>query len=403
MNKHLNHAPCGFVLLSTSGIIQFSNQTLCEILGYDMSHLVGKHVNVILAKPAQMFMQLYFFPLVTAKHHVNEMYLSLVHENGEEIPVLMNASLSWGADEQMITCIMMPIQKRNEYENQLLIAKKVAEDALKEKDKANSSLEETLDSLLKSQEELLMVNKQNRKYNKDIQDELQLAKKIQENSQTEAISNEYIEMRSHYHASKELSGDNYGFYQINDHQYGAILLDVMGNGISSALISMSMHSLFQRLITVGTATDRLMKELDNYLHTLFHNNQDSWHYCTAIYLIIDTKKQTVECTNAGHASAILQNADGDQWEFHSTSPPVGAFEGTTFKVDTFHYDKGSRILLYTDGVSEPLGESYLKSLLKDSANDALGQVKGSILSSLEMKEEKKMKDDDQCFILIDLH
>lgn len=399
MNEQLDHAPCGFVTLSKDGILLSINRTLIQLLKYGAEQLVGQHINVILTGSAQVFFQLYFLPLITVQHRVEEMYLSLANENGEEIPVLMNASLSQNPDDGVITCVIIPMRKRNEYENQLLIAKKVAEDALTEKNKAIIDLEETLNALNKNQLKLLEVNKQNQKFKIDTQNELTLAKKIQETSLTEAISNDYIDIDSHYHASRELSGDIYGFYQINTHQYGVILLDVMGHGISSALITMALHSLFQRLITKGVPTAVVMKELDNYLHNLFHSNQDSWHYCTAIYLIIDTDKQTIEYTNAGHPPAIFQNPAKEQQELRSTSPPIGTFEGLRFKTDTFKYEKGSRILLYTDGVSEPLGEKHLRSLLMENSCKSLDHLKDKILESLQIEGEKN---DDQCFILIEL-
>lgn len=405
MNEHLNHAPCGFVTLSKNGNLLSCNQTMSQLLGYDTSQLVGQHINFILSESAKIFIQLYFFPLVTVQHRVEEMYLSLVNKHGEEISILMNASLTQDTDNPLIRCVIIPMKKRDEYENQLLMAKKVAEDALQKKNKAYAYLEGTLNTLKSNQQKLLSVNIENQKFKTEIQSELNLAKKIQETALTETISNEFIEIKSHYHASRELSGDNYGFYQINDHQYGVILLDVMGNGISSALISMSLQSLFQRLITRGNDADIVMKELDNYLHSLFHNDQDSWHYCTAIYIIIDTDKQTVECANAGHPPAILQNASGEQLEFNAMSPPIGALEGITFKTETFKYNKDSRILLYTDGVSEPLGEKYLRHLLMQGSSASGMQMKENILKSLrivDMQEKDKSKDDDQCFILIDL-
>lgn len=402
MNEHLDHMPCGFFTLSNGGDLLSCNQTLGKLLGYDVDALVGQHVNVMLAESAKAFIQLYFFPLITMQHYVEEMYLSLESKCGKEIPVLLNASLQNDIEKQVITCVIIPMRKRDEYENQLLIARKVAEEALKEKAKVHANLEETHYNLQENQMRLLKVNRQNQQFKTDIQNELELAKKIQEKSLTEAVSNDCIEIDSHYHASRELSGDNYGFYQINDHQYGAILLDVMGNGISSALISMSLHPLFQRLITKGFTADVVIEELDSYLHTLFYNNQESWHYCTAIYMIIDTDKQTVECTNAGHPPAILQNELGVQQECHSTSPPIGAFEGLMFKTNTFTYEKNSRIFLYTDGVSEAIGETDLRILLKESASEPMSQVKNHILELLQIKEENQYRDDDQCFILIDL-
>ncbi|MDM5358752.1 SpoIIE family protein phosphatase [Peribacillus sp. RS7] len=402
MNEQLNHAPCGFVTLSKEGILLSINQTLVQLLGYSSEQLVGHHINVILAKSARLFIQLYFFPLVTVQHRIEEMYLSLTNVSGEEIPVLINATLSQDTDNQVITCVVIPMQRRIEYVNQLIISKKLAEDALKETSEANSKLEKALKDLEENQQKLLEVNKQNEKFKRDTHNELKLAKKIQERSLPETISDDHIEIESYYFASRELSGDIYGCYQINKHRYGIILLDVMGHGISSALITMSLQSLFQRLITKGAATNVVIKELDDHLHTLFHNNQDSWHYCTAIYLIIDTDKQTIEYTNSGHPPAIFQNSAGNQLELRATSPPIGTFEGIQFKIETFNYDKGSKILLYTDGVSEPLGFHRLGSLLMEHSSDSLIGLKEKILQSLQNEGEEKFKNDDQCFILIDL-
>src|SRR5699024_11020942 len=136
-----------------------------------------------------------------------------------------------------------------------------------EKNETNKHLKNTLEHLKEKEQNLLKANKQNQKFKRDLEYELELAKKIQKTSLSQTISNQEIEIESHYYAYRELSGDNYGFYQINEHQYGVILLDVMGNGIPSALISMSLHSLFQRLITTGSAPDVVIKALDNYLHS----------------------------------------------------------------------------------------------------------------------------------------
>lgn len=402
MDEQLNHAPCGFITLSKDGIILSINHTLLEVLDYNSSQLVGQHVNTLLTSSARVFFQLYFFPLMTVNHSVEEMYLSFQTNSGEDLPVLINASLKEHQEKQVITCIIVPMRQRNEYENQLLIAKKVAEDAFKEKEKTNRQLEITLKHLEANQKELLEVNKQNQKFNLDTYKELQLAKKIQEQSLTKAICNENLQIESYYKASSELSGDIYGFYQINEHQYGIILLDVMGHGISSALITMSLQALFHRLISTGVGADMVMKELDNHLHTLFHSNESTWHYCTAIYLFIDTDSQIIEYINAGHPPAIYQDLDGRQVELFASSPPIGAFEGIQFNTNTLTYTKGSRIFLYTDGVSESFEQTRLSSLLLEHSSTPLSLFKETILHCLDEKKDVNYKKDDQCFILVDL-
>ncbi|SDM70990.1 SpoIIE family protein phosphatase [Sediminibacillus halophilus] len=388
MDEQLNQAPCGFLTLSTEGTIFSMNEMLLRLLGYQQDELDGQHINVILSPSAQMFFQLYFIPMVTHKGFVEEMYLSLVNHQSEEIPILLNASKKKDSQPSLIDCVFLPMQRRNDYEDQLLFANKVAKDALNKKQEAMEALEA-------KQAQLIKINKQN-------QNELQLAKKIQETSLTDAFGNDKIQIESYYKASKELSGDIYGFYQINDHQYGVILLDVMGHGISSALVTMSLQSSYQKVIPKGMSPASVMKELDSHLHYLFHHDEEAWHYCTAIYLLIDTEKQTMEYINSGHPPAIYQNKQGKQETLGATNPPLGTFEGITYHSKTIRYDKGSRLLLYTDGISELIGYSYLKELIMNSPGKSLTDLKEEMALKLKQKQKRYDQKDDQCFILVDL-
>ena len=401
MDEQLDHAPCGFLTLSEDGIILSINHTLLKILDYTQIPLKGQHVNSILTVPARLFFQFYFFPLIKLEQQVEEMYISLMSSNGEEIPVLINALQKKGKETTVLECILIPIRKRNEYENELLLAKKETEAALKAKDQANAKLEAILKKQEMQKEELLELNKQNQNYKIETKKELELAKIIQETSLTKPINNEKVEMEVFYNASSELSGDIYGIYQIDQHHYGIILLDVMGHGISSALITMTLHSLFQRLISAGVAVDIVMKELDHHLHTLFQNNEEARHYSTAILLSIDTDRQIIEYINAGHPPALWQDTDGKQSELSSTAPPLGMFEGIEFKTNTFTFRKGGRLLLYTDGV-DPLASNHLAPLLKETISLPLLELKDKVLQSLNHEKNVYQKSDDESFILIDL-
>lgn len=402
MDEQLNHAPGGFLTLSEDGIIISSNQTLLEELNYSLPQLIGQHINKIFTKSAQLFYQLYFVPLIKVNKKVEEMYLSLESKNKKEIPVLLNAQAKVQQNETVIECVLIPIRKREEFENALLVAKKEAEAALMEKNKAVSDLEIALRSLEEKQAELLKVNELNQKYKIETKRELELARKIQETTLTDSISNEYIHIEAFYKASHELSGDIYGIYQIDKHRYGIIILDVMGHGISSSLITMSVQSLFQRLISREGNPEIVIKELDHHLHSLFQNNEEAWHYCTVIYLLIDTKEKKIDFINAGHPPAFLQSSKGIQ-ELNSSSPPIGTFEGVQFKTTTIPYQRGSRLLLYTDGVTDPFGFNHLKPLLQDNKTKPMHDLKEMIIQSMNNTELAYHQSDDKCFLLIDLH
>ncbi|UQW97931.1 SpoIIE family protein phosphatase [Rummeliibacillus sp. G93] len=402
MDELLDRAPCGFLSMTEDGTITLVNQTLVELLDYKRENLVGEHINLILTSPSCLFVQLYLLPLIALEGHVEELYITLKTKNGGEIPILINASKKNVIENNNIKCILIPIRQRNKYENELLIAKKDAEAALKAKHDAIEELRVTLETLESQAEELLRLNEQNQQFKIETKRELELARKIQQTSLTSPIQNKDIEMETYYKASKDLSGDIYGIYQLDSTRFGIILLDVMGHGISSALITMSLHALFHRLIREdGLTVEKVMKGLDNHLHELFQNNEEARHYCTAIFLLVDTDKQQIDYINAGHPSALWQDANSTQFELHSTTPPLGLFKNVLFESQTLLYKNSGRLLLYTDGV-DPLGTEYLHPFLMENASLSLPAFKKKMLQTLSNCQIDNSKSDDQCFIIIDI-
>ncbi|CAN2248086.1 SpoIIE family protein phosphatase [Bacillus vallismortis] len=403
MDKQLNDAPCGFLTLSEEGSIIAVNSTLLRIVNYEQEEIIGQHMNTILTVPAQLFCQLYFVPLLKLEQHIEEIYISLKTRDGEEVPVLVNAVAKADRGATVTECVLIPMRKRNEYENELLMARNAAQEALLAKQKANAELEIALEALKAKQEELLEINKQNQQFKLNTKRELELARKIQEYSLTEPIVNDQIQIDAYYKASSELSGDLYGFYQIDEHRYGIIILDVMGHGISSALITMSLHPLFQRQISQGLSPVKVMKELDRHLHSLFQNDEEARHYCTAIYLEVDTARQRIDYVNAGHPPALWQGAGGTQHPLPATAPPIGMFEDAVFQSKSLSYTEGGgRLLLYTDGVMDPTASCYLFDLLKDHPDLPIAGLKENILTSLHHHKEAHHKSDDECFIVVDV-
>ncbi|MDZ5473649.1 SpoIIE family protein phosphatase [Bacillus sp. 31A1R] len=398
MDSILNHAPCGFLSVDDEGVILAINQTLLNILGYELKELKGKNINTVLAVPAKAFYQFYFFPLIKLEKKVEEMYLSLLTREGNEIPVLLNATRR----ENINDCVFIPMYKRNEYEIEILKSKKMAEEALDAKDKANDELRKVLHTLEAKQKELVELNFKNQEYQDRLSKELKLAKNIQEKSLPTPLRNEHINFTSFYKSSTELSGDIYGLYQIDKHRYGVIILDVMGHGISSALVTMSLQSIFQKLISVGVPVDVVMHELDEHLLLLFQNDNLISHYCTVIYMMIDTEKEEIEYINAGHPSAIWLDQEGEMLEFRSTTTPLGLLEGMEFEKHVFSYKKGGRLFLYTDGVTDTVELKVLKEILQESRSKSVEDVRKLIIKALKCEEKHIENIDDQCFILVDI-
>lgn len=134
MDDVLQTAPCGFVEFADDGTILSANRTLAELLEYQAGDLEGKRLESILTVAARIFYQTHVFPLLKLHSKVEEVYISLKSKGGSEVPVLINAARSERSSSSVNVCVLIPIHNRNEYEDEILQAKKLAEDATRAKD-----------------------------------------------------------------------------------------------------------------------------------------------------------------------------------------------------------------------------------------------------------------------------
>ena len=127
----LDVAPCGFASFADDGTILEVNQTLLALLGYERGELVGGSLETILTMPARIFYQTHFFPLIKLHGKADEIYFTLKSRSGTSIPVFANAvrgDLEGGIANH---CVFLPLYQRERYEDELLNAKRAAEEALR--------------------------------------------------------------------------------------------------------------------------------------------------------------------------------------------------------------------------------------------------------------------------------
>lgn len=134
MDELLNRAPGGFLSFADDGRILQINATLLDTLGYDLAEVQGRHIEWLLPVASRIFYQTHFFPLLKLHGKVEEVYFSLRAKNGAEVPVLANAARRERDNTLVNDCLLMPIQRRNQYEDEILHAKKLAEEATRSKD-----------------------------------------------------------------------------------------------------------------------------------------------------------------------------------------------------------------------------------------------------------------------------
>jgi len=131
----LDSAPCGFLVVGDDGYIRLANAMAAEMLGAaDASALMGRHVDFLLSTPSRIFYQTHVFPTLRLQKRVHEVYVALVGQSGEEVPVLLNAKRRTEGEHELSDWVLVPMRQRNELENEILKARQVAEDSSRAKD-----------------------------------------------------------------------------------------------------------------------------------------------------------------------------------------------------------------------------------------------------------------------------
>lgn len=237
---------------------------------------------------------------------------------------------------------------------------------------------------------------------KQVKFKLELAKKVQRNVLSQPINDDNIAISAVYQPSSELAGDFYAWYRIDESRYGVILLDMMGHGIASSLVCMYISSVLKDTITRITKPDLVVQELNRYMNQLYKKEELLNYYFTAIYLVLDTDKRTVEYVNAGHPPGKARI--GDQVTLLTEGCcAVGLFETIEIRQGMISYEDQMKIVLYTDGLSESMGDNG-----EDKLNLLVEQLSGSesveptaIVRDFISGQNSNNQKDDICLVMIE--
>ncbi|MFN2601503.1 MAG: ATP-binding protein [Gemmatimonadaceae bacterium] len=130
MDDLLDRAPCGFVSFGNDGTVLDINTTLLEILGKPRGDIIGKSFESLLTVSSRIFYQTHFFPLLRMKSRVEEIFLTMCTASSPgDVAMLANVSARGDADGVVYDCVLMPLRERRKWEDEILRAKRSAEEA----------------------------------------------------------------------------------------------------------------------------------------------------------------------------------------------------------------------------------------------------------------------------------
>ncbi len=149
--------------------------------------------------------------------------------------------------------------------------------------------------------------------------------------------------------AKEVGGDFYDFFLIDDTHLGLVMADVSGKGVPAALFMMIAKILVQNFAMTLRSPAQVLQEVNRQLCA---NNREEM-FVTIWFGVLDTATGKVTAANAGHEYPVLMPADGafalvkDKHGF-----VIGGMEDARYKEYELTLTPGSRLFVYTDGVPE---------------------------------------------------
>jgi serine phosphatase RsbU (regulator of sigma subunit) len=172
--------------------------------------------------------------------------------------------------------------------------------------------------------------------------------------------------------SKSVGGDYYDCIRFPDGRYALVVADVTGKGVPAALLVSSLHAYLSAYLELSNTLCDLLGKLNKALYAATTDDK----FVTAFIAVLSPETGEIEFSSAGHNPAYLLKAGGTVEEVNLGGPPLGAVDlGIPYLSGRMTINKGERLLLYTDGVTEAMNEKNELYERKNSLPDFLAQHK----------------------------
>ena len=156
-----------------------------------------------------------------------------------------------------------------------------------------------------------------------------------------------FEVAGAWQPARSVSGDYYDVLKLGDHRLGICIADVVGKGVSAALLMANVQAAVRAFASGSESPAQVCSKVN----VLLHENIATGKYVTFLYGILDGEAGTFQYCNAGHLYPILITG-GSAEVPDSGGAVLGVFPDWKYEDSTIELKSGDRLLLFTDGITE---------------------------------------------------
>jgi phosphoserine phosphatase RsbU/P len=236
---------------------------------------------------------------------------------------------------------------------------------------------------------------------KRIEEELDIARSIQQGLLPRGLPvTGWLHASGSSIASFQVGGDYYDVIQIDENRWAALVVDVSGKGVSSALVASLLQGAFLTFAD-GPIDDKIRR-----VNKLLCERTEEGKYATIFYCTID-RAGVMQYINAGHCSPIVMSRGEKVQYLETTGVPAGLVDDAEFSVETVQLKPGDRIVIYSDGVTDAqdvegnfFGRRRLRDLIEESPDLSAPDLHSSLIQKLDNFTEGAVQADDVTLLVL---
>src|ERR687896_564779 len=181
-----------------------------------------------------------------------------------------------------------------------------------------------------------------------IEQELRVARRIQQASlpkETPTLAG--WQVSPFYQPAREVGGDFYDFFELEDGRVGVVVGDATGKGIPAALLAEATSNMLRAVAQAldSTSPGKVLERVNETLLARIPPNM----FVTCFYAILDPESGSLLYANAGHDLPYLRRRNGEAEEMRARGMPLGLMPGMSYEQKEIVLEEGEATLLYSDG------------------------------------------------------
>lgn len=197
--------------------------------------------------------------------------------------------------------------------------------------------------------------------------------------------------------AREVGGDLYNFFMIDEEHLGFTIGDVSDKGIAAALFMSMTNTLIKAIALTDVSPAEVLFKVNN---ELCKGNEQSM-FVTLFFGKLNIKTGHLAFANAGHNPFILLKYNRMEYQKLASGIVLAAFENFIFSNEQLTLLPGDTMIMYTDGVTEAMnsehklfGEERLLDVFKSQTDAPISSLVESVINSVENHVQDFEQSDD---------